>query len=77
MDYLNKVIKDESQVIAIDFDGVIHTDVDNHHMSRNPKSHNRRDNPCFQLIIQRCFSFSRRLNLINHSQLYRLFEFLF
>lgn len=25
MDYLNKVIKDESQVIAIDFDGVIHS----------------------------------------------------
>lgn len=25
MDYLNKVTKDESQVIAIDFDGVIHS----------------------------------------------------
>lgn len=25
MDYLNKVLKDESQVIAIDFDGVIHS----------------------------------------------------
>jgi len=25
MDYLNKVIKDESQIIAIDFDGVIHS----------------------------------------------------
>lgn len=25
MDYLNKVIKDESQVIAIDFDGFIHS----------------------------------------------------
>jgi len=39
--------------IGFDFDGVIHTAVDNHHMSRNPLSHNRRDNPCFQLICDK------------------------
>ncbi len=46
--------------IGFDFDGVIHTSVDNDLWSRNPLNHNRRDNPCFQLICDKIRDYHRR-----------------
>jgi hypothetical protein len=46
-------LRSSTRRIGFDFDGVIHTAVDGNLWSRNPLSHNRRDNPCFQLICDK------------------------
>ena len=39
--------------IGFDFDGVIHTNVDDNTWSRNPIDHYKRDNPCFTKICDK------------------------
>jgi hypothetical protein len=46
--------------IGFDFDGIIHTNVENNLWSRNPLNHNRRDNPCFPLICDKIRDYHRR-----------------